>query len=55
LFLNGGVPPDAGDRSHETGTEVESEKAGVSEGEENGRNGEVVREAIEKQVTDVFL
>jgi len=55
LFLNGGVPPDAGDRSHETGTEVESEKPGVSEGKENGGNGEIVRKAVEEQVTDVFL
>ena len=55
MFLNGGVPPNAGGRSYEPGTEVESEKAGVAEGKEDGGNSEVVREAVEEQVAKVFL
>ena len=55
LFLNGRVPPDAREGGYKTGAEVESEEAGVAERIENGWNGEIVRETVEEQMTDVFL
>jgi len=48
VLLYAGVPPEARHRSHESGTEVESKEAGVSERREDGRDGEIIRQAIEE-------
>ena len=55
VFLHAGVPPKAGQRSYKSGTEVKSEEAGVAEDREDDGYGEIVRNAVEKEVTNVPL
>jgi len=55
VFHHAGVPPKAGQRSCKSGTEVKSEEAGVAEDGEYDGDGEIVRNAVEKQVTNVSL
>ena len=49
------MPPNAGHRSYKSGTKVESEEPGVAECKEDGGYGEIIGEAVEEQVTDIFL
>jgi hypothetical protein len=48
LFLNAGVPPNAGDGSYESGAEVESEETSVAECKKDGGDGEIIRETVEE-------
>ena len=55
MVLNARVPPNAGHGGYESSAKVESEETSVAERQKDGGDGEIIREAVEEQVAEVFL